>query len=207
MANITDYTDSGSWDSSNGTGQSGGTDNQAAPASGGGSQAWQGGTSSTASQLFGDIGSAYSAFAEVGSYHASQENYKNAAALAQQNEAMAGASELIKASQTQRQIDMTLGATRAGIAGAGFQESGSALDILRSSQEQGALAEGVIRTNGQIQVNSYAAQVAADQSMAKAAGAAAQAAGIGGYLKVAAFVGDNVEAALKYSGGGGGGGG
>jgi hypothetical protein len=69
----------------------------------------------------------------------------------------------------------SLGETRADVAGAGFPESGSALDILRESASQGALSKAVLGEQGLIQEEGYREQAASYRTMADAAGMAAKA--------------------------------
>jgi hypothetical protein len=45
--------------------------------------------------------------------------------------------------QAEREMYQSLGQTKADVAGAGFAESGSALDLLRQSASQGALQQAV----------------------------------------------------------------
>jgi hypothetical protein len=63
-----------------------------------------------------------------------QQSYQQAAVLAQQNEQFTAMSTVIKQSEADRNLYQALGTTRADVAGAGFAQSGSALDILRESE-------------------------------------------------------------------------
>lgn len=111
----------------------------------------------------------------VGSLFTSQGNaaeaasYTGAAQLEQQNAQLTAASTRIQSTQIARQVSQSLGTTQADVAGAGFTESGSALDILRSSAQQGSLASSLVNINGAINENAYAAQSGADLAKAKAA--------------------------------------
>jgi hypothetical protein len=102
------------------------------------------------------------------------QEYSDAAALAGQNEQFTQMSTAIKEAQQSRQIAMGEGATEAGVAGAGFAKSGSALDIMRSNAQQGALQQAVTGQQGLITEAGYAEQ---QQSYNLMAGAANQAAG------------------------------
>jgi hypothetical protein len=82
-------------------------------------------------------------------------SYREAAALAGQNEQFTAISTRIKAAQQQRELSMSLGTTQANVAGAGLAESGSALDVLRESASQGALTRAVIKSQGLITEAGY----------------------------------------------------
>ena len=94
--------------------------------------------------------------------------YDLAKALATQNANYTAASTAISAAQQDRATTMTIGSQKAAVGGAGLEESGSALDLLRDSASQGALAKSVLVTQGQMteagyteQANSYGAMSAA----------------------------------------------
>ncbi len=86
------------------------------------------------------------------------DNYDRAAVLADQNEQFTEQSTAIKLVQQDRETALGLGRTEADIAGAGFSESGSALDILRSGAQQGALAHQVLNQQGLITEAGYTEQ-------------------------------------------------
>src|SRR5436305_2093773 len=69
------------------------------------------------------------------------KNYDLAATLADKNARYTEMSTQVKQMQAQRALTMGLGETKADVAGAGFAESGSALDLLRDSASQGALQQ------------------------------------------------------------------
>lgn len=73
-----------------------------------------------------------------------------------------------------------MGQTTADVSGAGFGMSGSALDILRSGAQQGALTKQVLAQQGLISEAGYEEQQQSYLNMAQAADAAAQAAKEGG---------------------------
>lgn len=95
-------------------------------------------------------------------------NYDLAAGLARQNIAYTEQSTAIKQAQQEREQYMAIGGTRADVAGAGFAESGSALDILRSSAAQGALTHAVIGQQGMITEAGYEEQAKSYETMAAA---------------------------------------
>jgi hypothetical protein len=103
------------------------------------------------------------------------QEYSEAAALAGQNEQFTQMSTAIKEAQQSRQIAMGEGATEAGVAGAGFAKSGSALDIMRSNAQQGALQQAVTGQQGLITEAGYAEQQSSYTLMAGAAKQAASA--------------------------------
>lgn len=122
-----------------------------------------------------------------------EQNYQAASQLALQNEQFAKTSTAIKQQQADRQLYMSLGKTQAAVGGAGFAMSGSNLDIMRSSAEQGATTRAVLGQQGLITEAGYQEQAQAYTNMAAAAQTAIGAekeselgSEIGGGLKLAA---------------------
>lgn len=105
-----------------------------------------------------------------------QGMYTQAAGFARQNEQFTAISTGIKEMQQQRELTQTMGATNAAVAGAGFESSGSALDLLAASAQQGALTHQVLGYQGQITEAGYEQQAKALDAQAQAAGVAAEAA-------------------------------
>jgi hypothetical protein len=105
----------------------------------------------------------------------SGEMYRYAAGIARQNEVLEGYATKIKQTQEERQAFKMTGQQIADVAGAGFAESGSAIDLLRSSNQQGALAKQLIGEQGNIQQNTYEEQATAYDAMAASAEAKAKA--------------------------------
>ena len=101
------------------------------------------------------------------------KEYDLASQLALQNEQFTQMSTAIKDAQTSREIAKSEGATTAAVAGGGFATSGSALDILRDSAQQGAITRAVGQEQGLVTEAGYAEQA---QSYSLMAGAANQAA-------------------------------
>lgn len=99
--------------------------------------------------------------------------YDLAASLAAQNEKYTEISTAIQQMQQERNTTMQIGGQRAEIAGAGFAESGSALDILRDSASQGALAKQVLGQQGLITEAGYTEQQQSYNLMASTARTAA----------------------------------
>lgn len=100
--------------------------------------------------------------------------YDLAAGLARQNEQFTETSTAIKTMQSERETQLTLGQQRADVASAGFEESGSALDLLRDSAAQGALTKQVLGQQGLITEAGYKEQAASYDTMSAAAKSAAQ---------------------------------
>ena len=101
----------------------------------------------------------------------------------------------IAETQAQRQLYQVQGGTQAQVGGAGFANSGSSMDILRSSAQQGALQKQLIQAQGQITSNGYEAEAQHYSAMQKAAYSSSTAKGaagagnlIGGVLSLGAAV-------------------
>jgi hypothetical protein len=125
---------------------------------------------------FTDIGGAVSDLFAAQGYRAKaqgdvfeQQNYLLAAQYAENEKQYTEWSTAIKNTQEQRELSKSLGQTRADVAGAGFAESGSALDILRSSAQQGAQAQAVTREQGLVTEQGYEEQAQSYRNMAAAA--------------------------------------
>lgn len=103
------------------------------------------------------------------------QNYDLAAQYALKEEHYTELSTGIKEMQQTRENTQALGATTADVAGAGFAASGSAMDLLRDSASQGALAKQVLGQQGLIQEEGYKEQAQSYENMSAAAGIAAKA--------------------------------
>ena len=101
-----------------------------------------------------------------------QQSYEEAAALSEQNAQFTATSTAIKEGQADRELYMSLGKTKAAVANAGLAQSGSALDILRESAQEGATTKAVIGQQGLITEAGYQEQSQAYTNMANAAGVA-----------------------------------
>lgn len=93
-------------------------------------------------------------------------NYDLAATLAKQNEQFTEQSTGVKQAMADRQIYQGIGTEKADIAGAGFGDSGSALDLLRSSAAQGALQKQLVGQQGLITEAGYTEQATAYTNLA-----------------------------------------
>jgi hypothetical protein len=131
-----------------------------------------GGASAGVSDLFAAEGDKARAAGDL----AEQQRYDLAAAYSGQEELFTAQSTAIKEAQQSREVTMGMGQTVSEVAGAGFKQSGSVLDILRSNAQQGALQSAVIGQQGLITEAGYNEQAASYESMAAAAGVAAAAA-------------------------------
>lgn len=167
-------------------------------------------TPPTLGESVGDVGSAIGSFGAAVSDLYSAEGAKaeqsaleeaaglagNAAGLAGQAAGIAAsnipieeASTALQVFQQQRSLSSTIGTQKAQVGASGFAASGSALDLLASSYEQGAIQKGVLTAQGAITENAYReqevgyqtqqqadlAQQATDLGQAQAAGSAAKA--------------------------------
>ena len=97
-----------------------------------------------------DIGAYFGAEAKAGFDIAEGQEYDIAAQLARKNEEYTKYSTAIKDAQADREAALSIGRTHAEVAGAGFSESGSALDILRSAGSQAALQQKQRRLEVQV---------------------------------------------------------
>lgn len=103
-------------------------------------------------------------------------NYDAAAGMADQNADFTRISTGLKLMQIERQKFNVLGGQRADVASSGFAASGSAMDILRDSAQQGALQEAVAHQQGLVTEEGYRQQASSYRNMAAASRLAAGAA-------------------------------
>lgn len=103
------------------------------------------------------------------------QNYDLAAELALKNVKYTEESTAIKQAQLDRENYKVIGGQAADVAGAGFAASGSAIDLMRESAQQGALTKAVGLRQGLITEEGYQEQAQSYQNMAKAARLAADA--------------------------------
>src|SRR5580704_5671282 len=96
------------------------------------------GAFSTAGSGISDIFGGFAAQSRAKGDLLEQQNYLLAAQYAEKEAEYTKVSTAIQEQQESREISKALGQTQADVAGAGFAESGSALDILRESAQQGA---------------------------------------------------------------------
>lgn len=105
-----------------------------------------------------------------------EANYDLAAAFADKNVVYTQWSTEIKEAQESRVIAQTESAQKSEVASAGMAESGSALDVMRDTAQQGALQKAVTQEQGLITQEGYQEQADSYRNMSKAAGVAASAA-------------------------------
>ena len=84
-----------------------------------------------------------------------QQMYTSDAGLATQNAQFTATSTAIKLAQQSRANVQSQGQTEADVAGAGFANSGSSLDILSNNAQQGALTSAVMQQQGLITEAGY----------------------------------------------------
>ncbi len=120
----------------------------------------------------------------------SADEYRDAAALTGQNIELQQQSNGIQQLATSRSIYKNLSTQQATAAANGFQESGSALDILADSKRQGALQQQIVLENGKIKLNTLQSQQDQYETQAEIADKSAQAAKNSGF-------GDLIGGALK----------
>lgn len=132
---------------------------------------------------FGELGGAVSSiFGGIGDF-AEGSAYGQAAKLANINANISKESTAVQEFQASHQINQVIGAQRAAVGGAGLRESGSALDLLHSSQQQGALQKALIQEQGTINTQSYQAEADAYKGMQQAADAAGAGGILGGIMQ------------------------
>jgi hypothetical protein len=140
-------------------------------------------TEQTTGDLFADITGGVTDFANAGASSATAAGdleeagaYETAEAIANSNARLAGVAGTVEQAQQGIQIRQTLGTQMSQVAAGGFGESGSALSLLRSSTQQGLLAQQITGVNAELQAAGYEQQGAASEAEAGAASGAATAA-------------------------------
>jgi hypothetical protein len=125
------------------------------------------GVSGGVSDIFGGYAKAAGLNLKAAGDRVEAGNYDLAATLAKQNEQFTEQSTAVKETMAQRQIYQGIGTETADIAGAGFDTgSGSALDLLRSSAQQGAIQKQLIGQQGLITEAGYTEQATAYTNLA-----------------------------------------
>lgn len=140
-------------------------------AGGGGSGLFGGVTPAGAISGAGGIIGALGDFAEGSAYG-------KAAQYADINAGIAAEQGRIKEAQTQRQIFQVEGQQTAGYAGAGLAQTGTALDVMRNTVQQGALQKAIVAEQTNINVTGYEQQAAQFKGLQSASNAA----GVGGLI-------------------------
>lgn len=102
-------------------------------------------------------------------------NYDRSATFSDQNARFTEISTGLKTMQMDRETYKALGGIKADVAGAGFAESGSALDIMRDSASQAALMRGTVTEQGLLTEQGYQVEAENYRQMGEAARMAASA--------------------------------
>ena len=148
--------------------------------------------------MFRDAGGAVSdIFNYVGSQYRVQgnryeaANYRRAAGFADTNALLTDTSTRLKSVQQERQTFQQIGTVQSDVAGSGFTQGGSALDILRSVAQQGSLERAVGEMSGEVAEEGYRVQSENYRGMAAASDLAARSqetSGIGSLVSAAVRV-------------------
>lgn len=133
---------------------------------------------------FGYIGGAVNDLFSMGGHNRAAGGLDRAAALADQSGDLSVYAGKIKVRQVQREAYKIIGGQEADVAGAGFTSGGSAMDLLRSSTQEAALAAGVTKMNAAIDTNDFRAQAQSYRDQAAQQRQAAQGDMWGTILKV-----------------------
>ena len=133
--------------------------------------------------FFNDLGGGISSiFGGLGDL-AEASAYSKASKIAASNAQIETRTGAINEMMASRKIYQSIGAEKAQTATAGFAASGSALDLLRSSVQQGALTKQLIANQTAITAQGYMQESAAYSGMATAAKAAGTGGIVGGLLQ------------------------
>ena len=96
--------------------------------------------------------------------------YGTATGISEESQRTEAIAESVRQIQQTRAIDQTIGGISAGVAANGFQQSGSALDIMQSSYQQGYLSQQISGLQSQQVQRGYMEQSAAAKGEMAAAG-------------------------------------
>lgn len=149
-----------------------------------------------ASDAFSDFGTAIGDFYAASGDRKSAQSYLQAADIANQNTTLEQMSTAIQEGATQRQVNKTIGGQQAQVGGAGLAESGSAIDLMKDSAQQGSIQKALLGVQGTINANAYRAQAGAYMGEYQAAESAAKAADAGGIMST---IGGVVSIAAMFS--------
>lgn len=136
-----------------------------------------------------DAANAKAAAASAAGYGKEIDAYGNVKKITDNEALIAQVSGDITGIQQHQELMQNLGTQRATTATAGFTNSGSSLDVLRSSMQQGYLRQQLLETQTSLNVAGYLSQgLAADAESAAAAAARDSALALGeGYTNAAAI--------------------
>ena len=136
------------------------------------------------STAFSGIGGAVNDLYAARGAQASAGSYGQAAQIATTNSQIAQNSEQTNQLQIQRQISQVGGSQEAALGMGNMAESGSGLDVMRESMQQGAIAKSEAAQQGTIQVQGYQQQAQQYQQMQQAANSSAHGSMIAGALNI-----------------------
>src|SRR4051812_10843327 len=108
-----------------------------------------------------NLGGAASALFAASGARGEGDRYDAAAEYARNNIGFTKQSELLQQYAASRKIEATEGLQRAQIAANGFQQSGTALDLMRDNATQAALTHATLQMQAGIQESGYEAEVSA----------------------------------------------
>ncbi len=134
------------------------------------------------------LGVASSLFGAKGKHDAASAEQEGLRIRAQQSEKSADITATgtdIRVAQQERSAFKVLGGIRAAAGASGVKQSGSVLDIIRSSTAEAALDKGLITTQGAIDEGGFRAEAAEARVGVQAAGKKKTGSIIGGVLGVA----------------------
>jgi hypothetical protein len=131
-----------------------------------------------------DIGSGIGGLFQSSSLKAAAGDLNAAGASEDQNAKIAASSTEIQTAAIHRDILKTIGGQQSDIATAGFQMSGTALDLAQDTARQGALAEALTTNQGAIEVSAHKAQAQSYYAQARDAQRQSKSAGFGGILQI-----------------------
>ncbi len=134
--------------------------------------------------VFGDLGGAVSSLFGAKAAKKQASSYNEASRIALENVGITRSATALKALTEERDISRTLGTQRAQVGGAGFAESGSALDLLSASATRGALTKAMTEEQGAVTANSFLEQSGLYKGLAESANASATGQTIGGVLSL-----------------------
>ena len=141
---------------------------------------WGEGISMASTGIGGAVNDLYAAKGDK----ASAASYAQAAQIATTNSQIAQNSEKTNQLQIQRQISQVGGSQEAALGMGNMAESGSGLDVMRESMQQGAIAKSEAAQQGTIQVQGYQQQAQQYQQMEDAANSAAHGSEVAGALQI-----------------------
>jgi hypothetical protein len=135
-----------------------------------------------AGDILSDTGTAISDLYAASGASDAATSYAEAARIARENAAISRAATATRNMQIERGNIRILGEQAADIGGAGFAASGTALDLMRASHQEGEITRVVNEEQGAIQANAYEEQALQFASMEASANASAKGLRIAGMI-------------------------